>query len=80
MDYANVEGLVECGFVRIPPVEETLVGYFSQGKSSSLKAPVLPSRLLQTTLHLNGIAYEAAGHARGFAHCGSAASLPGRYA
>lgn len=43
-NYANVEGLLEWGYVRMPPVEETLASYLSQGESSSLKAPALPSK------------------------------------
>lgn len=34
--------------VRMPPVEETLASYLSQGESFSLKALAIPSKLLQT--------------------------------
>lgn len=67
-NYLNVEGLHECGYVRMPPVEKTLAGYLSQRESSSLKVPVLPSKPLQTSLCLNGRAYVAAGQANGAFH------------
>lgn len=39
--------------MRMPPVEETLASYLLQGELSSLKAPTLPSKLLQKNLHLD---------------------------
>ncbi len=61
--YANVEGMRENGYERMPPVEETLASYLSVGETSSLKAPSLPSKPLQETSRLNGKAYAAAGQA-----------------
>ncbi len=37
--YANVEGMHENGYEKMPPVEETLASYLSVGETSSLKAP-----------------------------------------
>ncbi len=39
--YANVEGMRENSYERMPPVEETLASYLSVGETSSLKAPSL---------------------------------------
>ncbi len=61
--YANVEGMRENGYEKMPPVEETLASYLSVGETSSLKAPSLPSKPLQETSRLNGKAYAAAGQA-----------------
>ncbi len=61
--YANVEGMRENGYERMPPVEETLASYLSVGETSSLKAPSLPSKPLQETSRLNGKAYAAEGQA-----------------
>ncbi len=61
--YANVEGMRENGYERMPPVEEMLASYLSVGETSSLKAPSLPSKPLQETSRLNGKAYAAAGQA-----------------
>ncbi len=58
--YANMEGMRENGYERMPPVEETLASYLSVGETSSLKAPSLPSKPLQETPRLNGKAYAAA--------------------
>lgn len=52
----------------MPPVEETLASYLSQGESSCLKALAIPSKLLQTTSCLNDRAYPAAGQAGGALH------------
>ncbi|KAL0159707.1 hypothetical protein M9458_043432, partial [Cirrhinus mrigala] len=46
-NYANIEGMREYGYERMPPVEETLASYLSMGKTSSLKTPSLPSIPLQ---------------------------------
>lgn len=43
LSYSNVEGLGKHGYVKMPHVEEPLVGYLSQVEVSSLKAPALPS-------------------------------------
>lgn len=67
-NYLNVEGLREWGYVKMPPIEETLVSYLSQSDISSLKAPTLPSKPLCTTSHLNGRAYAEAGQAGGALH------------
>ncbi len=68
--YYNVLGLNEYGYGKIPRVEDTLVGYLSPGGASSLKAPVLPSKPLRTSLSLVKVlkAYTAAGQAGGCLH------------
>ncbi|KAI2651174.1 enzymatic polyprotein [Labeo rohita] len=47
--YGNVAGTTECGYRAIPRVEQTLASYLTPEAASSLKAPVLPSKLLRTT-------------------------------
>ncbi|KAL0152362.1 hypothetical protein M9458_052087 [Cirrhinus mrigala] len=64
-NYANIEGMREHGYQKMPPVEETLASYLSVGKASSLKTPSLPSIPLQVTSRLNGREYAAAGQAVG---------------
>ncbi|KAL0199471.1 hypothetical protein M9458_008011, partial [Cirrhinus mrigala] len=59
-NYANIEGMREHGYQRMPPVEETLASYLS--------TPSLPSIPLQVTSRLNGRAYAAAGQAVGALH------------
>ncbi len=44
--YSNVLGLNECGYGKIPRVEDTLAGYLLPGDASSLKAPVLATKSL----------------------------------
>ncbi len=66
--YGNVAGLGECGYRAMPRVEQTLASYLSPGAASSLKAPVLPSKLLQTTSALVGKGYTAAGQAGACLH------------
>ncbi|KAL0196782.1 hypothetical protein M9458_005322, partial [Cirrhinus mrigala] len=66
--YANVEGMRENGYKKMPPTGETLTSYLSMGEISSFKAPSLPSRPLQVTSHLNGKAYSAAGQAAASLH------------
>ncbi len=61
--YANIVGMRENGYERMPPIEETLASYPSMGETPSLKVPSLPSRPLQATSRLNGRAYAAAGQA-----------------
>ncbi len=61
--YANIAGMRENGYERMPPVEETLASYLSMGETPSLKVPSLPSGPLQATSRLNGRAYAAAGQA-----------------
>ncbi len=61
--YANIAGMRENGYEKMPPVEETLASYLSMGETPSLKVPSLPSRPLQATSRLNGRAYAAAGQA-----------------
>ncbi len=56
-------GLSECGYIAKPRVEQTLAGYLSPVAVSSLKAPVLPSKLLRTTSALVGKGYTVAGQA-----------------
>ncbi|XP_073708624.1 uncharacterized protein [Garra rufa] len=67
-NYANIEGLRDHGYEKMPPVEETLACYLSTGRASSLKTPSLPSPALQLTSRLNGRAYAAAGQAVGALH------------
>ncbi len=59
--YANIVGMRESGYERMPPIEETLASYLSMGETTSLKVPSLPSKPLQDTSRLNGRAYAAAG-------------------
>ncbi len=66
--YANITGMRERGYERMPPVEETLASYLSMGETASLKVPSLPSKPLQDTLRLNGRAYAAAGQAVALLH------------
>ncbi len=66
--YSNVLGLNECGYGKIPRVEDTLASYLSPGGASSLKAPVLPTKPLRTSSALVGKAYTAAGQAGGCLH------------
>ncbi len=61
--YANITGMRENGYERMPPVEETLASYLSMGETASLKVPSLPSMPLQATSRLNDRAYAAAGQA-----------------
>ncbi len=63
--YSNVLGLNECSYGKIPRVEDTLAGYLLPGDASSLKAPVLATKSLQTSSALVGKAYMAAGQAGG---------------
>ncbi len=72
--YANIVGMHESGYERMPPIEETLASYLSMGEMSYLMVPSLPYKPLQDTLRLNGKAYAAA--ARFIAHHGSASSVP----
>lgn len=68
-NYVNMKGLSERGYVRrCLPIEEMLASFNSQGESSSLKAPALLSKPLQTTSRLNGRAYAAAGQVSGALH------------
>ncbi len=66
--HANIVGMRESGYERMPPIEETLASYLSMGETSSLKAPSLPSKPLQDTSRLNGKAYAAAGQAVALLH------------
>ncbi len=66
--YANIEGMRESGYERMPPIEETLASYLSMGETSSLKVPSLPSKPLQDTSCLNGKAYATAGQAVALLH------------
>ncbi len=61
--YANIVGIRESGYERMPHSEETLASYLSIGETSSLKVPSLPSKPLQDTVSLNAKAYAAAGQA-----------------
>lgn len=67
-NYANIEGMHDCWYVSMSPVEETFVSYLSLGETPTLKAPTLPSKPLKTTLPLNGRAYVAAGQAGAALH------------
>ncbi len=59
--YANIVGMCESGYERMPPIEEMLAGYLSMGETSSLKVSSLLSKPLQDTSHLNCKAYTTAG-------------------
>ncbi len=61
--YANIIGMHESSYERMPPIEEMLASYLSMGETSSLKVPSLPFKPLQDTSRLNGKAYAAAGQA-----------------
>ncbi len=61
--YANIVGMRESGYERMPPIEETLVSDLSMGETASLKVPSLPCKPIQDTSRLNGRAYAAAGQA-----------------
>ncbi len=37
--YANIAGMRENGYERMPPIEETLASYLSMGETPSLKVP-----------------------------------------
>ncbi len=60
---ANIEGMRESGYERVPPIEETLASYLSMGETSSLKVPSFSFKPLQDTSCLNGKACTAAGQA-----------------
>ncbi len=50
--YANVEGMRENGYEKMPPVEETLASYLSVGETSSLKGIVHPKmKILSSFTH-----------------------------
>ncbi|KAI2644940.1 Transposon Ty3-G Gag-Pol polyprotein [Labeo rohita] len=66
--YGNVVGTTERGYRAIPRVEQTLASYLSPEVSSSLKAPVLPTKPLRTTSVLVGKGYSAAGQAGSCLH------------
>ncbi len=65
--YGNVAGLSECGYRAMPRVEQTLAGYLSPSVASSLKAPVLPTKLRMSSA-LVGKGYTAAGQAGACLH------------
>ncbi len=71
--YANIVGMRESGYDRMPPIEEMLASYLSMGETSSLKAPSLPSKPHQ--LRYIGLSSRSGG--RFVAHHGSASSVPG---
>ncbi len=56
------------GYMMMPQVEETLVGYLSPGGASSLKKPTLPTKLCRATSILVGKALQAAGQAGSALH------------
>lgn len=67
-NYLNVEGLSEWGHGRTPRVERNVANDLSPGKSSSLKAAVLPSKPCQMTSRLVGKEYVATGRIGGALH------------
>ncbi len=74
--YANVEGMRENGYERMPPVEETLASYLSVGETSSLKAPPCHlSPFRNISLKWQGIRSSRSG-CRFIAHDGGASGLP----
>ncbi len=52
--YANIEKMLESGYEKMPPVEETLASYLSMDRTTSLKVPSLPSKPLQDTSRSSG--------------------------
>lgn len=56
-------GLKEIGYGMMPKVEETMVSYLSPDAASSLKAPILPTKLCRITSSLVRKAYITAGQA-----------------
>ncbi|KAI2665230.1 UDP-sugar-dependent glycosyltransferase 52 [Labeo rohita] len=66
--YGNVVGTTERGYRAIPRVEQTLASYLSPEASSSLNAPVLPTKPLRTTSVLVGKGHSAAGQAGSCLH------------
>lgn len=68
MNYTDVEGMQEHGYVLMPPIEETLASYLSMGQASTLKALPLPTEPLLVTSCLNGREYAAAGQAGATLH------------
>ncbi len=67
-NYANVKGLEDSGYTKMPRMEESLVGYLAASLASSWRAPTLPSKPCQVTSRLVGKAYVAAGQAGGTLH------------
>lgn len=61
--YGNVAGMGENGYRVMLPVEQMFAIYLSPDVASSLKALVLPSKLLHTTFALVGKGYTVAGQA-----------------
>lgn len=61
----------------MPLVEEMLIGYLSPESVSSLKALVLPTKPLRTTLALFGKAYTTTGQASACLHSISRISTVG---
>ncbi len=76
-NYADIEGMREYGYASMAPIEGTLASYLSAGVTSTLKAPVLPSKPPQKTSRLNGRAYVAAGQAGAALHDVGVAGIPG---
>lgn len=66
--YSNVEWLGKQGYGRMPRVERNLANYLYPGTSSSLKAPILPTKPCQATLRLVGRAYAVADQTGGALH------------
>ncbi len=58
-------------------IEGMLANYLSAGVTSTLKAPVLPSKPLKDTSRLNGRAYVAVGQAGAALHDIGVAGIPG---
>lgn len=53
----------EHGYVSMPPLEETFASYLSAGEPSTLKAPALQSKPINTVSRMIGRAYAAADQA-----------------
>ncbi len=60
-NYANVKGLEDSGYTKMPRMEESLAGYLAAPLASSWRAPTLPSKPCQFTSRLVGKAYAAGG-------------------
>lgn len=78
-NYARVEGMCECGYELMPPVQEMLASYLSLGEALTLKAPTLPPKPLRDAFEWQSVHGSRSG--RGCtAHNGCVAGLPGRSA
>ncbi|XP_056608266.1 uncharacterized protein LOC130425869 [Triplophysa dalaica] len=66
--FAHVVGAEAHGYVRMPPVEETLAAHLCPSTTSVGSDPGLPSKPCRFTAHLAGKAYASAGEAASALH------------